>query len=245
VSEGRDGGDPILSTAGSLPQFCQGEGLVWSVDGLARPGRDEEIAEEQANWALEKLNQGIRKTKQMVQLQTMKLAQEYFALSVETLEQQVKESRAALERLPEQVPWGQVESFQILFQELMDNYTTIEKSLHEAGENVANLDTEHLRKQGELDATDAARREARKRGVDLTEVEGTGSGGRIVVGDVRRAAIEAEQEANGERKPEETNATNAARQKAKELDIDLTEVGGTGYGGLVIMSDVLRNASKA
>jgi pyruvate/2-oxoglutarate dehydrogenase complex dihydrolipoamide acyltransferase (E2) component len=231
VSEGRDGGDPILSTAGSLPQFWQGEGLVWSVDGLARPGRDEEIAEEQANWALEKLNQGSRETK-MVQLQTMELAQEYFGWSVETLKQQVEVSRAALKRLPEQVPCEKEESFRILSQQLMSNYTTIEKSLHEAGENVANLDTEHLRKQGELNATDAARRELRKRGVDLTEVKGTGSGGRIVVGDVRRAATEAEQ------------STNAARQKAKELDIDLTEEG-TGYGGLVIKSNVLRNASEA
>ena len=42
----------------------------------------------------------------------------------------------------------------------MDNYTTIEKSLREAGENVASLNTEYLRKQGELNATDAARSEA-------------------------------------------------------------------------------------
>lgn len=203
---------------------------------------EDEVAEELANGALEKLDQGIRETKQMVQLQTMQLAQEYFGWSVETLEQLVKDSRAALERLPEQVPWGQEESFQILFQELMDNYTTIEKSLREAGENVANLDTEHLRKQGELNATDAARREARRRGVDLIEVEGTGSGGRIVVHDVRRAATEPEQEANGKREPEETNATNAARQKAKELDVDLTGLKGTGYGGLITMKDVLESA---
>lgn len=206
---------------------------MWSADGA------------QANGAAERLDQGIRETKRMVQLQTMELAQEYFGWSVEKLKEQVKESRAALGRLPEQVPWGQEESFQILFQELMDNYTTIEKSLHEAGENAANLDTEHLRKQGELNATDAARREARKRDVDLTEVEGTGSEGRIVIDDVRRAARDAEQRANGEREPEETNATNAARHKAKELGIDLTELEGTGYGGLITMNDVLQNATEA
>jgi hypothetical protein len=38
----------------------------------------------------------------------------------------------------------------------------------------------------EIEATDAARREARDLGVDLTEVEGTGADGRITVGDVRR-----------------------------------------------------------
>jgi polyhydroxyalkanoic acid synthase PhaR subunit len=37
-----------------------------------------------------------------------------------------------------------------------------------------------------IKATDAARREARELGVDLTQVEGTGNGGQITVGDVRR-----------------------------------------------------------
>lgn len=39
---------------------------------------------------------------------------------------------------------------------------------------------------GEVDATDAAQREARELGVDLTTVEGTGADGRITVGDVRK-----------------------------------------------------------
>jgi len=39
---------------------------------------------------------------------------------------------------------------------------------------------------GSPKATDAARRKARELGVDLTEVEGTGTGGQITVGDVRR-----------------------------------------------------------
>ncbi len=38
------------------------------------------------------------------------------------------------------------------------------------------------------DATDAARRQAQESGVDLSSLEGTGSGGRITVGDVRGAA---------------------------------------------------------
>ncbi len=77
-----------------------------------------------------------------------------------------------------------------------------------------------------------ARREVRKRGVDITEVEGTGTGGRIVGTGVRRAVAGAEQGTNGERKPEEANATNAARQKVSELGIGLRGLEGTGYGGL-------------
>jgi pyruvate/2-oxoglutarate dehydrogenase complex dihydrolipoamide acyltransferase (E2) component len=72
-------------------------------------------------------------------------------------------------------------------------------------------------------------------------VKGTGSGGRIVVDDVRRAATEAKYEANGERRAEEPDATNAVKHKAKELNIDLTEMEGTGYGGLIIMRDVLQS----
>ena len=104
---------------------------------------------------------------------------------------------------------------------------------------------EHLRKQGELDATDAARREARQRGVDLTAVEGTGTEGRIVVDDVRRAATEAEHEANGKREIEEPDATNAAKQKAKELGIDLIEVKGTGHERLITVRDVLQRRVEA
>ncbi|MDQ3842149.1 MAG: E3 binding domain-containing protein, partial [Actinomycetota bacterium] len=52
----------------------------------------------------------------------------------------------------------------------------------EAEDEAENGDT------GEVKATDAARRKARELGVRLSEVEGTGSGGRVLVKDVKRAA---------------------------------------------------------
>ncbi len=151
------------------------------------------MAENRSNEALEKLNRGIQESRQVVQQQTMKLAQDYFGDSVEELKQQIRESRSTLEGLPDQIPGGQEESFQMLFQELMDNYAAIENSLNEARKNVANLDTEKLRRQGEIDATDAARREAKERGLDLTQIEGTGTDGRITVDDVKKAAEAADQ----------------------------------------------------
>ena len=198
------------------------------------------MAEDRANQALEKLNRGIQESRQMVQQQTMKLAQDYFGDSVEEIKQQINESRATLEGLPDQVPGGQDESFQMLFQELMDNYTAIENSLGEAQKNVADLDTEKLIKQGEIDATDAARREAKERGLDLTEVEGSGTDGRITVDDVKKAAEAAEKDgATGkEGTAQDLKASEAAKRKAEELGIDLSQVEGTGSGGLITVKDV-------
>jgi pyruvate/2-oxoglutarate dehydrogenase complex dihydrolipoamide acyltransferase (E2) component len=138
--------------------------------------------------ALERLNQGIKESRQEVQQRTMNLAQEYFGDSAEVLKQQISENRATLENLPDQIPGGREDAFQALFQELMENYSAMEESINEAQQNVANLDTDQIRRQGEVEATDAARRQAKELGIDLTKVEGTGTDGRIIVSDVVEAA---------------------------------------------------------
>ena len=193
------------------------------------------MTEDRVNDALEKLNRGIQESKQMVQQQTMRLAQDFFGDSAEEIKQQIKDNRATLEELPDQIPGGQEESFQMLFQELMDNYSAVEQALSEAQKNVANLDTESLVKQGEIEATDAARREARERGVDLTQIEGTGSGGRITVVDVVEFA---EEQAGEEEAEQEPKASEAARRRAEEMGIDLSQIEGTGSGGLITVKDV-------
>jgi pyruvate/2-oxoglutarate dehydrogenase complex dihydrolipoamide acyltransferase (E2) component len=207
---------------------------------VRRRRRGGKVAEDQVNDALEKLNRGIEESKQMVQRQTMELAQDFFGDSVEEFKQEIQENRATLEKLPDQIPGGQEESFQMLFQELMDNYSTIEQTLNEAQQNVADLDTESLVKQGEIEATDAARREARDRGVDLTEIEGTGSGGRITVVDV----VEYAEDQAGEEAEQEPKASDAARRKAEELGIDLSQIEGTGSDGLITVKDVTSLAKE-
>src|SRR5829696_7191141 len=155
----------------------------------------------------------------------MSLAQEYFGESAEALKQQIKENRATLDSLPDQVPGGRDEAFQTLFQELMDNYSTMEESIEEAQKNVANLNMDQIRRQGEIDATDAARREAKERGVDLTQVEGTGSDGRIIVSDVVEAA---------EAMEEEGGPASQAAQQAQETVGGLAggQQGGGPLGGV-------------
>ena len=209
-------------------------------DGSGRDGVEEDarVTEDRVNDALEKLNRGIQESKQMVQQQTMRLAQDFFSDSAEEIKQRIKDSRATLEELPDQIPGGQEESFQMLFQELMDNYSAVEEALNEAQRNVANLDTESLVRQGEIEATDAARREARERGVDLTQIEGTGSGGRITVVDV----VEFAEEQAGEE--EEPKVSEAARRRAEEMGIDLSQIEGTGSGGLITVKDVTNLAKE-
>ena len=206
------------------------------------------MTEYRTNEALEKLNRGIEESKQLVQHQTMALAQDFFGDSVEELKQRIQENRTTLERLPDQIPGGQEESFQMLFQELMDNYEAIEQALEEANNNVSEIDPDRLMRQGEVDATDAARREARERGVDLTEVEGTGTDGRITVDDVRTHA-ESQQQDSGDAAEQVTeqvvNASDAARRRAEEMGVDLSQLEGTGSGGLVTVKDVTSAAGGA
>jgi len=206
------------------------------------------VTEYRTNEALEKLNRGIEESKHLVQQQTMTLAKDFFSDSVEGLKQQIKENRATLEDLPDQVPGGQDESFQMLFQELMDNYEAIEQTLDEAKNNVSKIDADRLMRQGEVDATDAARREAREQGIDLTEVEGTGTDGRITVDDVRTYAesIQGEAEETAEQVSEEVvKASDAARRRAEEMGVDLSQIEGTGSEGLITVKDVTSAAGGA
>ncbi len=77
----------------------------------------------------------------------------------------------------------------------------------------------------EVEATKAAERRANELDVDLAEVEGSGSEGRVLVEDV--------EEAGGE-----INATDAARSKADELGVDLAAVEGTGANERITVGDV-------
>jgi large subunit ribosomal protein L20 len=82
----------------------------------------------------------------------------------------------------------------------------------------------------EVEATEPAERKAEELDVDLSEVEGTGSEGQVLVEDVEDAASE-------------VKATDAARRKAEELGVDLATVEGTGANGRITVGDV-ENAAK-
>ena len=82
-----------------------------------------------------------------------------------------------------------------------------------------------------MGATEAAERKAEELNVDLSEVEGTGSEGHVLVEDVEDVAGK-------------VKATDAAERKAEALGVDLSEVEGTGSGGRITVRDVERAAKE-
>src|ERR671916_1206392 len=95
----------------------------------------------------------------------------------------------------------------------------------------ATAEPEGQKQDTEVEATEAAERKAEELDVDLSEVEGTGSEGNVLVEDVEDAAGE-------------VKATDAARRKAEELGVDLSAVEGTGSDGRITVGDVEKAAKK-
>ena len=86
----------------------------------------------------------------------------------------------------------------------------------------------------------AARRLARERGVDLAQVPGSGPNGRILLADVEAALLApAAPTADGAGEPAgRVPVVPAARRLARESDIDLAMVTGSGPQGRILIEDV-------
>jgi pyruvate dehydrogenase E2 component (dihydrolipoamide acetyltransferase) len=86
----------------------------------------------------------------------------------------------------------------------------------------------------------AARKMAKEHGIDLSQVRGSGPGGRIVAEDVQRAIDEAARSAPPSEASTAVQVIPAARKLAKEQGIDLSQVRGSGPGGRITVEDVQR-----
>jgi pyruvate dehydrogenase E2 component (dihydrolipoamide acetyltransferase) len=83
----------------------------------------------------------------------------------------------------------------------------------------------------------AARRLAQDRGIDLSQVQGTGPGGRILLEDVQRA-LEARTATPPAPAAASVQVTPVARRMAQQHGIDLSQVHGTGPRGRIVVEDV-------
>jgi pyruvate dehydrogenase E2 component (dihydrolipoamide acetyltransferase) len=91
-----------------------------------------------------------------------------------------------------------------------------------------------------VQVTPVARRLAKDHNIDLSQLKGSGPGGRIVVEDVQRSIDEAARLASLPEAPVEVQVIPAARRLAKDLGIDLSRVKGSGPGGRITVEDVQR-----
>jgi pyruvate dehydrogenase E2 component (dihydrolipoamide acetyltransferase) len=98
-----------------------------------------------------------------------------------------------------------------------------------------------LTRTGRLFASPNARRVARARGVDITQLNGTGPGGRIITADVLDAAAAAPAEPG----PAPQVVSPLVRRDAAAAGVDLGAVVATGPGGKVLRSDVAAAARQA
>jgi pyruvate/2-oxoglutarate dehydrogenase complex dihydrolipoamide acyltransferase (E2) component len=89
---------------------------------------------------------------------------------------------------------------------------------------------------GRILSSPAARRLAGELDVDITALSGTGPGGRIVEADVAAAHEQADTEAQDAGRV--ARSSPMARRLARELEVDLAQVRGTGPGGRVTKEDV-------
>lgn len=90
-------------------------------------------------------------------------------------------------------------------------------------------------------ATPRARRLAEEKGLDLSEIEGSGPGGAILVADVEGYLGELEAQ---EPETDGVRATPVALRMASDLGIDLELVKGTGPGGRATKSDIVAHLKR-
>lgn len=87
-----------------------------------------------------------------------------------------------------------------------------------------------------IKATPKVRKEAREKGIDLSEVKGTGPSGRITMEDLGKPEKREEKTAAGP--TGNVLATPSVRKLAREMDIDITQVKGTGPNDHITAEDV-------
>ena len=98
---------------------------------------------------------------------------------------------------------------------------------------------------GEVRASPIARRLAKERGIDLSSINGTGPGGRIVEDDVLAHQESPTTEAAPATSDGVVLASPIAKRLARERGIELSRIPGTGPGGRIVEQDVLNYQAPA
>src|SRR5215218_4014225 len=200
----------------------------------ARDGRIREHSNYDEVEAAEKggeVTEGVQNLTQQIQEQTVSTAQNFYGESLGRIKGQLQSDSSQLENLAEQVPR---EEAQAQIQEMADSYAAIEESLDQAAQD---LGVEDVVTQALQQAQEAIGQVA---GQAQEAVGGAAQQAQEAAGEATQQA----QGAVGGNGQEEPNATEAARKKAEELGVDLSQVEGSGAGGRIIIKDVQGAANQ-
>jgi pyruvate/2-oxoglutarate dehydrogenase complex dihydrolipoamide acyltransferase (E2) component len=206
-----------------------------------------------------KVTEGVQNLVQQIQEQILKSAQDFYENSLGDLMGQVHNDRSQLQELLEQLPESQEDAREQL-EQLVSSYEVIENSLEEVAqqhgvEDVVNQASQQAQETaGEVaeqaqdvagQATEQAQETAEQASEEAQDaVEGTAEQFQEAAGETTEQVqgLGGSESESGAVEEEEPDATHAAKQKAEQLGVDLSEVEGSGAGGRITVADVVKAA---
>jgi pyruvate/2-oxoglutarate dehydrogenase complex dihydrolipoamide acyltransferase (E2) component len=227
----------VKDESGTLIQLQLGEdGSLLNLQ-IPPPTETEETTEEYSSQhGGEDQEGGPQDLSQQIQEQTVSSAQNFFAESLGKLKGQLQSDRAELESLVEQIP---DEEAQVQIQEMVDSFSEIENSLDQGAQDLGIEDAVNQALQQAQDTAGQVTGQAQQAARQVTD-----QAGQAAEGVEEAAAQQTQGAAGGGGQEEEPNATEAARQKAEELGVDLSQVEGSGAEGRIIVKDVTSAANQ-
>ena len=231
----------VKDESGTLIQLQLGEdGSLLNLQ-IPPPTETEETTEEYSSQqGGEDQEGGPQDLSQQIQEQTVSSARGFFGESLGRLKGQLQSDRAELESLTEKIP---DEEAQAQIQEMVDSFSEIENSLDQGAQDLGIEDAVNQALQQAQDTAGQVAGQAQQAAGQVTNQAGQAAEGvQEAAGGV---AQQAQGAAEGDGQEEEPNATEAARQKAEELGVDLSQVEGSGAEGRIIVNDVTSAANRA
>jgi pyruvate/2-oxoglutarate dehydrogenase complex dihydrolipoamide acyltransferase (E2) component len=229
----------VKDESGTLIQLQLGEdGSLLNLQ-IPPPTETEETTEEYSSQqGGEDQEGGPQDLSQQIQEQTVSSARGFFGESLGRLKGQLQSDRAELESLTEKIP---DEEAQAQIQEMVDSFSEIENSLDQGAQDLGIEDAVNQALQQAQDTAGQVAGQAQQAAGQVTNQAGQAAEGvQEAAGGV---AQQAQGAAEGDGQEEEPNATEAARQKAEELGVDLSQVEGSGAEGRIIVKDVTSAAN--
>src|SRR5215208_1135548 len=200
---------------------------------------------------VEEVTEEVHSRSHQIQGQIMQIAQDFYGDSLGRLKGQLQNDRAQLESLMEQSP----PEAQAQLQKMIDSYTEIEDTLdqaaHDQGLDDAVSDAAQQAQDAAGQVTDRAGQAAQQAQDTAGQAAEQAQGAAGQVADQAGQVAQGAQDAAGQAAQQaqdtagqDLNITDAARQKAEELGVDLSQVEGTGAEGRITVKDVTSAANQ-